>query len=76
MKMDNANGKEVMWVLQYLTMVLMSLYGYRDLVNRASTTVLHDLVNVIVLPDPGPAGQQAGALHQEAAQLRGGRRRG
>lgn len=58
MKMDNANGKEVMRLLQYLTMVLMSLYGHRDLVKRASTAVLHDLVNVIVLIllEPGVAG--------------------
>jgi len=49
MKVDNANGKEVMRLLQYLTMVLMSLYGHRDLVKRAATVVLHDLINVIVL---------------------------
>jgi len=49
MKVDNANGKEVMRLLQYLTMVLMSLYGHRELVKRASSAVLHDLVNVIVL---------------------------
>ena len=57
MKVDNANGKEVMRLLQYLTMVLMSLYGHRDLVKRASTAVLHDLVNVIVLIllEPGVA---------------------
>jgi len=57
MKVDNANGKEVMRLLQYLTMVLMSLYGHRDLVKRASSVVLHDLVNVIVLIllEPGVA---------------------
>ena len=57
MKMDNTNGKEVMRQMLYLTMLLMSLYGYRDLVKRASTAVLHDLVNVIVLIllEPGVA---------------------
>merc|ERR1719266_1733857 len=57
MKVDNANGKEVMRLLQYLTMVLMSLYGHRELVKRASSAVLHDLVNVIVLIllEPGVA---------------------
>merc|ERR1719187_320244 len=57
MKVDNANGKEVMRLLQYLTMVLMSMYGHRDLVKRASSAVLHDLVNVIVLIllEPGVA---------------------
>ena len=30
---------QVMRLLQYLTMVLMSLYGHRDLVKRASTAV-------------------------------------
>jgi len=49
MKVDNANGKEVMRLLQYLTMVLMSMYGHRDLVKKATVQVLHDLVNVIVL---------------------------
>jgi cytoskeleton-associated protein 5 len=38
-------------------MVLMSLYGHRELVKRASSAVLHDLVNVIVLIllEPGVA---------------------
>ena len=31
-----------MRLLQYLTMVLMSLYGHRDLVKRASSAVNHD----------------------------------
>ena len=34
MKVDNANEKEVMRLLQYLTMVLMSMYGHRDLVEK------------------------------------------
>lgn len=57
MKMDNANGKEVMRLLQYLTMVLMSMYSHRDMVRQASMQVLHDLVNVIVLIllEPGVA---------------------
>ena len=33
---------QVMRLLQYLTMVLMSLYGHRDLVKRASSAVKHD----------------------------------
>ena len=33
---------QVMRLLQYLTMVLMSLYGHRDLVKRASSAVNHD----------------------------------
>jgi len=55
--MDNANGKEVMRLLQYLTMVLMSMYSHRDLVRQATMQVLHDLVNVIVLIllEPGVA---------------------
>ena len=39
MKMDNANGKEVMRLLQYLTMVLMSMYSHRDLVKQATMQV-------------------------------------
>ena len=34
MKVDNANEKEVMRLLQYLTMVLMSMYGHRDLFEK------------------------------------------
>ena len=37
MKVDSANGKEVMRQLQYLTMVLMSMYGHRDLVSPGRT---------------------------------------
>ena len=33
---------QVMRLLQYLTMVLMSLYGHRELVKRASSAVLSD----------------------------------
>merc|ERR1719430_1754005 len=40
MKVDNANGKEVMRLLQYLTMVLMSLYGHRELVKRATVQIV------------------------------------
>ena len=39
MKVDNANGKEVMRLLQYLTMVLMSMYVHRDLVRLDSMDV-------------------------------------
>ena len=39
MKVYNANGEEVMRLLQYLTMVLMSMYGHRDLVNFNGTLV-------------------------------------
>ena len=39
MKVDNANEKEVMRLLQYLTMVLMSMYGHRDLVKKATVQV-------------------------------------
>ena len=49
MRVDNVNNKEIMKQLQYLTMVLMSLYGHRDIVKKASMQVLHDLINVIVL---------------------------
>ena len=49
MKVDNANNKEIMRQLQYLTIVLMSLYGHRDIVKKASMQVLHDLINIIVL---------------------------
>jgi len=49
MRVDNANNKEIMRQLQYLTMVLMSMYGHRDIVTKASMQVLHDLVNVIIL---------------------------
>lgn len=49
MKVDNVNNKEIMRQLQFLTMVLMSLYGHRDIVKKASMQVLHDLVNIIVL---------------------------
>ena len=49
MKVDNVNGKEILRQLQYLTMVLMSLYGHRDIVKKASMQVLHDLINIIVL---------------------------
>ena len=46
---DNANSQEIMRQLQYLTMVLMSMYGHREIVTKASMQVLHDLVNVIIL---------------------------
>ena len=49
MRVDNANNKEIMRQLQYLTMVLMSMYGHRDIVTKASMQVLYDLVNVIIL---------------------------
>ena len=50
MKVDNANGKEVMRLLQYLTMVLMSMYGHRDLVKKATVQVLvWSLVSVVWL---------------------------
>ena len=49
MRVDNANNKEIMRQLQYLTMVLMSMYGHRDIVTKASMQVLHELVNVIIL---------------------------
>ena len=39
MKLDNANGKEVMRLLQSLIMVLMSMYGHRDLVKKATVQV-------------------------------------
>ena len=45
MKVDNANGKEVMRLLQYLTMVLMSMYGHRDLVKKATVQVCHIMTN-------------------------------
>ena len=47
MKVDNANGKEVMRLLQYLTMVLMSMYGYRDLVKKATVQVCHIMTKLI-----------------------------
>merc|ERR1719348_258560 len=49
MCVDNANNKEIMRQLQYLTMVLMSMYGHRDIVIKASMQVLHDMVDVIIL---------------------------
>ena len=49
MSVDNANSQEIMRQLQYLTMVLMSMYGHRDIVTKASMQVLHDLVNIIIL---------------------------
>ena len=49
MQVDNANSKEIMRQLQYLTMVLMSMYGHREIVTKASMQVLHDLVNIIIL---------------------------
>ena len=39
MIVDNATGKEVTRLLQYLTMVLMSMYGHRDLVRKATVQV-------------------------------------
>jgi len=48
MQVDNAQSDKVIKQLQYLTMVLMSLYGHRDIVKKASTQVLHDLIHVIV----------------------------
>lgn len=47
MKVDNANGKEVMRLLQYLTMVLMSMYGHRDLVKKATVQVCFSLVYIV-----------------------------
>jgi len=44
-----SNENESLRNLQYLTMVLMTLYGNRELVRKASTQVLHDLMNIIVL---------------------------
>ena len=38
-----------MRLLQYLTMVLMSLYGHRDLVKRASSAVKHDNLELSIL---------------------------
>merc|ERR1719334_1891992 len=57
MCVDNANNKEIVRQLQYLTMVLMSMYGHRDIVTKASMQVLHDLVNIIILIllEPGVA---------------------
>ena len=49
MGVDNANSQEIMRQLQYLTMVLMSMYGHREIVTKASMHVLHDLVNIIIL---------------------------
>ena len=49
MSVDNANSQEIMRQLQYLTMVLMSMYGHREIVTKASMQVLHDLVNIIIL---------------------------
>merc|ERR1719239_343165 len=43
------NEKEILRMLQYLTMVLMSVYGHRDQVKKASMQVLHDLMHQIVL---------------------------
>ena len=40
MKVDNANGKEVMRLLQFLTMALMSMYGHRELVKKATVQVV------------------------------------
>jgi hypothetical protein len=47
MKVDSANGKEVMRQLQYLTMVLMSMYGHRDLVKKATVQVWLLLITFI-----------------------------
>ena len=47
MKVDNANGKEVIRLLQYLTMVLMSMYGHRDLVKKVTVQVCHIMTNLI-----------------------------
>ena len=47
MKGDNANGKEVMRQVEYLTMVLMSMYGHRDLVKKATIQVWLLLITFI-----------------------------
>merc|ERR1719320_689013 len=49
MKVDNANGKEVMRLLQYLTMVLMSMYGHRDLVKKALEVLIENDVDLIIV---------------------------
>ena len=47
--MNVDNTQEIMLQLQYLTMGLMSMYGYREIVKKASIQILHDLVNIIIL---------------------------
>jgi len=49
MRDPTSNENDSLRLLQYLTMVLMTMYGHRDLVRKASTQVLHDLMNMIVL---------------------------
>ena len=47
--MNVDNTQEIMLQLQYLTMGLMSMYGHREIVKKASIQILHDLVNIIIL---------------------------
>jgi len=49
LKDSSMNETDSLRLLQYLTMVLMSVYGHRDLVRKAGMQVLHDLLHMIVL---------------------------
>merc|ERR1712223_1090909 len=47
MAADNYNVKDVTRLLQFVTMVLMSMYHHQDLTKKASMSTLHDLLHVI-----------------------------
>jgi hypothetical protein len=54
----NANEKEVTRLLQYLTMILMSMYGHRDLAKKATVQVGYfpsHFLSIWSLPSPGLA---------------------
>ena len=48
MAADNYNVKDVTRLLQFVTMVLMSMYHHQDLTKKASMSTLHDLLHVII----------------------------
>lgn len=57
MKTDNYNKREVIRILQFLSMACMSLYHHTDLTVKASMSALHDLLEMIlgVLLEPAVA---------------------
>ena len=48
MAADYYNVKDVTRLLQFVTMVLMSMYHHQDLTKKATTNSLHDLLHVII----------------------------
>jgi cytoskeleton-associated protein 5 len=48
MAADFYNVKDVTRLLQFVTMVLMSMYHHQDLTRKASMSTLHDLLHVFI----------------------------